>query len=76
MAAPAHPAFEPLRIGRLALKNRVVKTARYEGMVVRADTVAPLRAITDAVPLHGERRAGEVRRRMHLTVCRAARRAP
>src|SRR5690349_14374869 len=91
-----HPIFEPLSIGRLRLRNRVIKTATYEGMVVggmpaatllrhhveiarggvgmttlaycaisdegrtfvnqmvmRDATVAPLRAITDAVHREG-----------------------
>jgi 2,4-dienoyl-CoA reductase-like NADH-dependent reductase (Old Yellow Enzyme family) len=96
MSTVTHPAFEPFRLGRLALRNRIVKTATYEGMVVdglptevllrhhaelarggvgmttvaycavspegrtfanqmvmREDTVKPLRAITDAVHAEG-----------------------
>lgn len=34
MTTSTHPAFEPLRVGRLSLRNRIVKTATYEGMVV------------------------------------------
>lgn len=91
-----HPIFEPGRLGSLALRNRIVKTATYEGMVLgglptesllrhhrdlakggvgmttvaycavspegktfenqmvmREDTVKPLRAITDAVHAEG-----------------------
>jgi len=91
-----HPIFEPYRIGQLALRNRVIKTATYEGMVhegmptevlkrhhvelarggvgmttvaycavspegrtfanqmvMREPTIAPLRAITDAVHREG-----------------------
>lgn len=29
-----HPAFSPLALGRLRLRNRILKTATYEGMVV------------------------------------------
>lgn len=29
-----HPIFEPIQLGRLRLRNRVIKTATYEGMVV------------------------------------------
>lgn len=97
MDAPStHPIFEPLRIGNLQLRNRVIKTATYEGMVVdglpsqalqrhhvelarggvgmttvaycavspegrtfedqmvmRRETVAPLRALTDAIHREG-----------------------
>ena len=92
----SHPAFEPFSIGPLELRNRIIKTATYEGMVVnehpnellvrhhaeiarggvgmttvaycavseegrtfknemvmRASTVAPLRALTAAVHAEG-----------------------
>lgn len=96
MDTSSHPIFEPIRLGRLALRNRVIKTATYEGMVVnglpsaslarhhaelarggvgmttvaycavspegrtfsnqmvmRENTVVPLRAVTDAVHREG-----------------------
>jgi 2,4-dienoyl-CoA reductase-like NADH-dependent reductase (Old Yellow Enzyme family) len=91
-----HPAFQPGRLGLLELRNRIIKTATFEGMVVdglpsagllrhhrdlarggvgmttvaycavspdartfaeqmvmRAETVEPLRAVTDAIHAEG-----------------------
>lgn len=35
VGAPPPSVFEPLRIGALSLRNRIVKTATYEGMAAR-----------------------------------------